>query len=105
MLDPRCTLIIATATRGSAKTSHKLYALGWHKSETDGNGFAQWASFDNPCKRVLLVWDVATGKRTAEWELTTATGSFWRGIIPALDRERSSLLGVNVSPDGKRLFV
>jgi RNA polymerase sigma factor (sigma-70 family) len=71
----------------------KLYALGWHKSEKDGNGFAQWANFDNRCKRVLLVWDVATGKKTAEWDL------------PPGDRFGSSLLGVSASPDGKRLYV
>jgi WD40 repeat protein len=70
-----------------------LYALAWHSSEKDGNGFAQWANFDNPCKRVLFVWDVATGKRTAEWELPS---NEWPG---------SSLLGVNVSADGKRLYV
>ncbi len=71
----------------------KLYALGWHKSEKDGNGFAQWANFDNPCRRVLLVWDVATGRKTAEWGLPPGSGG------------RSSLLGVAASPDGKRLYV
>src|SRR5262249_38286825 len=47
-------------------------------------------NLDNPCRRALLVWDVATGKRLAEWDLPGA---------------RSSLLGVSVSPDGKRLYV
>jgi RNA polymerase sigma factor (sigma-70 family) len=72
----------------------KLYALGRHMSEKDGNGFAQWANFDNPSKRVLLVWDVATGKRTAEWDLPSGGSLFG-----------TSLLGVNVSSDGKRLYV
>jgi RNA polymerase sigma factor (sigma-70 family) len=73
----------------------KLYALGWRKSEKDGNGFAQWASFDHPCKRVLLVWDVATGRLLSEWDLPS--GNLF-GPPP-------SLIGVNVSPDGKRLYV
>jgi RNA polymerase sigma factor (sigma-70 family) len=71
----------------------KLYALGWHKSEKDGNGFAQWASFDNPCRRVLLAWDVATGRLTHEWDL------------PPGNDHGASLLGVTASPDGKRLYV
>jgi RNA polymerase sigma factor (sigma-70 family) len=71
----------------------KLYALGWHKSEEKGNRFYVWANIDNPCKRVLLVWDVATGKRTAEWEL------------PPGNKAGESLVGLAISPDGKRLFV
>jgi RNA polymerase sigma factor (sigma-70 family) len=70
----------------------KLYALGWHRSEEGGDRFYVWASFNNPCKRVVLVWDVATGKRTAEWDLP-----------PALFG--SSLLGLQASADGKRLYV
>jgi WD40 repeat protein len=71
----------------------KLYALAWHKSEKDGSGFAQWANFDNPCKRVLLVWAVATGKLAAEWNFPPVR---WPG---------DSLVGLNVSPDGTRLYV
>ncbi|HEV3258893.1 MAG TPA: sigma-70 family RNA polymerase sigma factor [Gemmataceae bacterium] len=73
----------------------KLYAIGWHKSEekVPRQTFYVWASFDNPCKRVLLVWDVATGKLTAEWEL------------PPGNALGASLIGVNVSADGKRLYV
>src|SRR5207245_9125853 len=71
----------------------RLYALGWHKSEESGQAFYVWANLDNPCRRVLLVWDVATGKRVAEWDLPAGAGG------------RSSLLGVSVSPDGKRLYV
>ena len=73
----------------------KLYALAWHKSEEEnGQSFYVWANFDHPCKRVVLVWDVVTGKKTAEWELP-----------PGKLRGQSSLLGVYASPDGKRLFV
>lgn len=72
----------------------KLYALAWDKSEEAGQRFYVWANPDNPCKRVLLVWDVATGKRTAEWALPT--GGWFSG---------ASLMGLTVSPDGKRLFV
>jgi WD40 repeat protein len=71
----------------------KLYALAWAKSEKDGDGFAQWANADNPCKRVVLVWDVATGKLKDEWDL------------PPGDQYGSSLVGLNVSLDGKRLYV
>jgi RNA polymerase sigma factor (sigma-70 family) len=70
-----------------------LYALGWHKSEESGQSFYVWAYLDNPCKRVVLVWDVATGKKTAEWNVPSG------GLLGA------SLLGLNVSPDGKRLYV
>jgi RNA polymerase sigma factor (sigma-70 family) len=71
----------------------KLYALGWDKAEEKGDGFYVWAHIDNPCKRVLLVWDVETGKLTAEWALPS--GGFFG----------ASLVGINVSPDGKRLYV
>jgi RNA polymerase sigma factor (sigma-70 family) len=71
----------------------KLYAIGWDKSEEAGDRFYVWADFNNPCKRVLMVWDVETGKLTDEWEL------------PQGDRLGSSLVGVNVAPDGKRLYV
>lgn len=74
----------------------KLYAIATHKSEEDGDAFDVWANLDNPCKRVLLVWEVATGKRVAEWELPS--GNFFppRG---------TSSIGVTVSPDGKQLYV
>jgi RNA polymerase sigma factor (sigma-70 family) len=71
----------------------KLYALAWHRSEEAQRQPHPWASLDNPCKRVLLVWDVATGKRTAEWDLPSPG---WGG---------ASLLGVTASPDGKRLYL
>jgi RNA polymerase sigma factor (sigma-70 family) len=71
----------------------KLYALAWHKSEEARGGFLPLSQLDIPCKRVLLVWNVATGKKIAEWDLPP--GGF-RG---------ASLVGVNVSPDGKRLYV
>jgi RNA polymerase sigma factor (sigma-70 family) len=90
---PKSGVLEAIRPAAFSPDGKKLYALAWHSSERDGDGFAQWANFDNPCKRVLLVWDVATGKRTAEWELPPGG---WPG---------SSLLGVTVSPDGKRLFV
>jgi RNA polymerase sigma factor (sigma-70 family) len=51
-----------------------------------------WWGWDHlPCARALLVWDVATGKVKAEW--------------PLPHEQKASLLGVNVTPDGKRLFV
>jgi WD40 repeat protein len=71
----------------------KLYALAWDKSEEKGDRFYVWAYTDNACKRVLLVWDVDTGKLTDEWDL------------PAGDMFGASLIGLNVSPDGKRLYV
>jgi WD40 repeat protein len=71
----------------------KLYALGWDKSEETGDHFYVWADFDNACKRVLMVWNVETGKLTDEWEL------------PESDRHGASLIGLNVSPDGKRLYA
>jgi RNA polymerase sigma factor (sigma-70 family) len=73
----------------------KLYSLAWHKSEEAGRQIHPWADFDNPCRRVLLVWDVATGKVQSEWDLPS--GNLF-GPPP-------SLIGVNVSPDGKRLYV
>jgi WD40 repeat protein len=91
----KCGSLEAIRPAAFSPDGKKLYALGWHPSEKDGNGFAQWAYQDNPCKRVLLVWDVATGKRTAEWDLPSGG---WLGPPP-------SLIGVNVSPDGKRLYV
>jgi hypothetical protein len=75
----------------------KLSALGWHKSEKEGNGSAQWASFDNPCKRVMLAWDVATGRLLSEWDLPSGS---WFGPSGGV-----SLIGVNTSPDGTRLYV
>ncbi len=92
---PKCGSLEAIRPAAFSPDGKKLYALGWHPSEKGGNGFAQWAYQDNPCKRVLLVWDVATGKRTAEWDLPPG-GLF--GPPP-------SLIGVNVSPDGKHLYV
>jgi RNA polymerase sigma factor (sigma-70 family) len=72
-----------------------LYGLGWHKSEAQDWSHV-WADFDNPCRRVVLVWDVATGKCTAEWDLPHP----W-----SLLRSGGTLLGLEVSPDGKRLYV
>jgi RNA polymerase sigma factor (sigma-70 family) len=80
----------------------KLYAIATHKSEEGGEAFDVWANLDNPCKRVLLVWDVATGKRVAEWELPAA-GLQWEW--PPAGILRPSMLGVTVSQDGKRVFV
>jgi RNA polymerase sigma factor (sigma-70 family) len=71
----------------------KLYALAWHKSEEARNEFRVWATPNNPCKRVILVWDVATGRKTAEWEL------------PAAAAPGESLIAVYLSLDGKRLYV
>ncbi|HZY88469.1 MAG TPA: sigma factor-like helix-turn-helix DNA-binding protein, partial [Gemmataceae bacterium] len=90
---PKCQDYAAIRPAAFSPDGKRLYALGWHKSEKVGNGFAQWASLDNPSKRVLLAWDVATGKLLSEWGL------------PSPGRFGSSLLGVNVSPDGKRLYV
>jgi RNA polymerase sigma factor (sigma-70 family) len=71
-----------------------LYALAWHKSETTGNGISRvWASADLRCKRVLLIWDVATGKLRAERDL------------PAGNALGASLISLSVSPDAKRLYV
>ena len=71
----------------------KSKGLGWDKKEEEaGQSFYVWANFDNPCKRVVLVWDVATGRKTAEWPLP---GGILRG--------ESSLLGLYPSPDGRRL--
>jgi RNA polymerase sigma factor (sigma-70 family) len=91
----KCQSMEAIRPAAFSPDGKTLYALGWHPSEKDGNGFAQWANFDNPCKRVLLVWDVATGKRTAEWDLPP--GNLF-GPPP-------SFIGIKVSPDGKRVYV
>jgi RNA polymerase sigma factor (sigma-70 family) len=90
---PKIVTLEAIRRAAFSPDGTKLYALGWHKSEERGRSFYVWASFDDPCKRVLLVWDVATGKLTNEWALPAG------GFVGA------SLLGVNVSPDGKRLYV
>jgi WD40 repeat protein len=91
----KCQSMEAIRPAAFSPDGKTLYALGWHTSEKDGNGFAQWANFDNPCKRVLLVWDVATGKRTAEWDLPPGN---LLGPPP-------SFIGINVSPDGKQVYV
>jgi WD40 repeat protein len=80
----------------------KLYAIAWDKSEETGEWFDAWASLDLSCKRILLVWDVATGKRLVEWELP-APGL--RLELPPAFLRGSSMLGVTMSPDGKRVFV
>lgn len=89
----KCQSLEAIRPAAFSPDGKKLYAFAWHKSEEATGKFYQWASFDNPCKRVLLVWNVATGKQTAEWDL------------PAGGLLGPSLLGVDVSPDGKRLYV
>jgi WD40 repeat protein len=71
----------------------KLYALGWDKAEFKTERLHEWFSSDKPAKRVLLVWEVETGQLVEEWEL------------PAAKRPGASLMGVSVSPDGKRLYV
>jgi RNA polymerase sigma factor (sigma-70 family) len=71
----------------------KLYALAWDKSEEKTDHFYVWSYIDNPCKRVVLVWDVENGKLTDEWEL------------PSGSDFGSSLVGLKVSPDGKRVYV
>jgi RNA polymerase sigma factor (sigma-70 family) len=50
-----------------------------------------WGSDQLPCERSLLVWNAATGKVKAEWPLPSGWGA--------------SLLAVNVTTDGKRVFV
>jgi WD40 repeat protein len=80
----------------------KLYALAWHKSEEANNWGHVWVNLDIPCKRVLLVWDVATGKRVADWELPVPGV---RLEFPPVFQLGSSMLGVTISPDGKRVLV
>jgi RNA polymerase sigma factor (sigma-70 family) len=89
---PKCSTYEAVRPAAFSPDGKTLYALGWHKSE-EADWHRVWASFDNPSKRVLLVWDVATGKLTNEWDLPPGAAG------------RASLLGVTVSPDGKRLYV
>src|SRR5262249_26425305 len=57
----------------------------------DTHAESWWGLDQNPCPPVLRVWDVGTGKRKSEWPLPH-------------DRF-ASLLGVNLTPDGKRVFV
>jgi RNA polymerase sigma factor (sigma-70 family) len=90
---PKCQVYEAVRPVTFSPDGKKLYALGWHQSEEAKDWGRVWASFDNPSKRVLLVWDVATGKLTDEWNLPPG------GLMGA------SMLGVTVSPDGKRLYV
>ncbi len=71
-----------------------LYAVARHKDEQQASE-DEWGHDDSPCKRVLLVWDVATGKLKAEWPLPSG------GWFPS----GTSLLGANVTPDGKRVYV
>jgi len=86
---PMVSVIEAIRPAAFSPDGKKLYALGWHKSEETKNGISyMYADLHQMSKRVLLVWDVATGKKTAEWDVGGA-----------------SMIGVTVSPDGKRLFV
>jgi WD40 repeat protein len=78
-----------------------LYAIADHKQKADDSlesrikelgDFAN-GHLDFPRRRVLLVWDVATGTKKAEWPL------------PSGDDLGESLVGVSAALDGKRLFV
>jgi RNA polymerase sigma factor (sigma-70 family) len=71
----------------------KVYGLGWDKTEEAGTHFYVWDNFDSPCKRVLLTWDVETGKLLSEWEL------------PDGGARGASLMGLSISADGKLLYV
>ncbi len=71
----------------------KLYALGWTKLAESKPEFFVWANAENPCERAVLVWEVETGKLVEEW------------AFPAGKEIDPSLVGLNVSPDGKKLYV
>jgi WD40 repeat protein len=71
----------------------RLYALGQNKAEVETRRLDVLASSHMPAKRVVLVWEVETGKLVDEWEL------------PAAKEPGASLMGVGLSPDGKRLYV
>src|SRR5262249_55434944 len=76
----------------------KLYGIAARVREKDAD---PWASIDIRAERALIVWDVATGKQSAEWPLPTGNPEpLSRTNIPG-----SSLLGVSVSPDGTRVYV
>jgi len=87
----------AAAVRPAAFSpdGRSLYALAKDKNEPAQRAeqASDWGQDNIPCKRVLLVWDVATGKLKAEWALPAGN---WYG---------SSLLGVYAGPDGKVLYV
>jgi len=72
----------------------KLYGLALPRDAKPGDHdqLDYWGSFDMRQKRVLVVWDVATGRKTGEWSLPPGDGG-------------ESLLGVAVNLDGKRLYV
>jgi RNA polymerase sigma factor (sigma-70 family) len=90
---PKCSTYEAVRPAAFSPDGKTLYALAWHKAEEAGDSFYVWASFDNPRRRVLVAWDVATGRLTHEWDL------------PPGNDDGASLLGVTASPDGKRLYV
>ena len=73
-----------------------LYALAWDKSQEPGQPFYIWAYITSPCKRVVLAWDVATGKLKSEWPLP------WPDVPDVFG---ASMVGLHVSPDGLRLYT
>jgi WD40 repeat protein len=77
----------------------KLYGIATGKH--DRERFDQWAQFHMHADRVLLIWEVSTGKRVAKWNLPPG----YEGPRSGNDFPGSSLLGVTVSVDGKRLLV
>jgi RNA polymerase sigma factor (sigma-70 family) len=60
-----------------------------------------WAQFHMSADRRLAVWDVATGKKTAEWDLPPG----YEGPRSGNNTPGASPLGLSVTPDGKRLIV